>query len=132
MRFSNSNKEKPRAKLVSKLTMTTTGSQIEISSSNFSTLTPMRSFQVKTPELELLLSMTTNPVRLHSKSKEQSELSQPSHSKSRLLERMEVTVSSLLTLKPFNWINLTKPLLPVETSSKLVELSLSSTARLNN
>jgi len=96
--------------------MTTIGSQMKISSSNLLTLTPMRNLRVKTPELELLSSMTINPVRLHSKSKEPSELSQLNHLKSRLLERMEVTVSSLLIMRLSNWINLTKPLLPVETS----------------
>lgn len=131
MKSSSSSKESNKAILLSRSTMTTIGSQMKISSSSLLMLIQMKNLWAKILELESQLLMMINQVRLPSTSKEPSELSQLSHLKSRLSERMEVTVSSLLTTRPSNLINLSKPLLPEETSSMPLELLLSNTAKLN-
>lgn len=99
----NSNKDKLKVSSKLKSEMTTTGSQMRISSFSSTTQTLFKSLKVKILELESLSSMMTSLDKFASRRLKPSRLSpQKKMLKLSLLERMDLTELSKLTTRLFN------------------------------
>jgi hypothetical protein len=72
-----SNKDKPKGSSKLRLEMTTTGSQMRISTVSYTTQTPFKSSKVKIAKLKLPSSMMTSPDKFASRSLKPSRPSPP-------------------------------------------------------